>query len=313
MNSMESAGTRQQTAIKRGYFNIERKRMAWGIVFVTPILLFLAAFMAYPIISVFIYSFTSWDGIGQMKFIGLENFTKIFQSKEFWTVIKNNLYFMVIGVPVWTVTPLLVAIFLYEEVKGYKFFRTAFLLPTVLSAVVVGILFRAFFDYHGPINAVFKELGLDFLAIQWLASGKTAIPIIVMAINWAGFGSAVLIFLAGMASVSPSVYESSYLDGANWWQRLFHITIPMINNVTQFVIVLNIISSFTSLFNYVFVITNGGPGYESTVIEFLIYLKAFRSNQLGYACALAVILFFIVLLISKLQMKAFLKPEDWRE
>ena len=313
MTNEEIDSSRLRYQLQPRFFNIERKRMVWGIIFVSPILLFLAAFMLYPIISVFAYSFTSWDGMHSIKFVGLENYSKIFQSRDFWTVIKNNLYFLVVGVPVWTIFPLVIGIILYEEIKGFNFFRTSFLLPTVLSAAVVGILFRAFFDYNGPINIILRSLGLDFLAIQWLASGTTSIPIIIIAINWAGFGSAVLIFLAGMASISPSIYESSYLDGANWFQRLWYVTLPMINNVTQFVIVLNIISAFTSLFSYVFVVTNGGPGYESTVIEYLIYLKAFRSNQFGYACALAVILFLIVLIISRLQMKAFLKPEDWRE
>lgn len=295
------------------FFSLERTRMKWGMVFAAPILLFIAAFMVYPILSVFAYSLTSWDGMGEIRFVGLENFKDIFNSSEFWTVIRNNFYFLLVGVPVWTVFPLIIAILLYEEVKGFRFFRTAFLLPTVLSAAIVGILFKALFAYDGPINVVLRAVGLHAIAIPWLGSGSTSIPIIVLTINWAGFGTAVLIFLAGMASISPSIYESSRLDGANWRQRLFYITLPMINNVTQFVIVLNIISAFTSLFNYVFVMTNGGPGYESTVMEYMIYIKAFRSNQLGYACALAVILFLIVLLISKIQMKAFLRPEDWRE
>lgn len=291
---------------------LQNQKARWGIAFVTPILIFLLVFMLYPIVSVFRYSLTSWDGISAMHYIGLQNYRDILTSLDFWRVIKNNFIFLILGVPIWTIFPLLIALLLYDDIAGHRFFQTVFLLPTVLSAAIIGVLVRGFFDYEGPINAMLNAIGLHALAIQWLAQGSTSIPIIALTVNWAGFGSAILIFLSGMAAIDPSMYEAVYLDGANWWQRVFYITLPMINNIVQFVIVLNIISAFTALFNYVFVITNGGPGYQSTVIEFLIYLKAFQSNQFGYACALAAILFLIVLIISRLQLSVT-KQEDWRE
>lgn len=277
-------------------------KQRWGRIFVAPAMVFIVCFMLIPIISVFFLSFTSWDGISAVQFIGLANYGQIAADRSFWAVIQNNFVFMLLGTPIWTVTPLILAALLYEEIKGFSFFRTIFLFPTVLSASIVGIIFKSFFSFQGPMNTILRAMGLDGLAIDWFASGSTAIPLIVGIMNWAGFGSVVLIFLSAMSSIDPSVYESAVLDGAGWWTRFFKITLPMIYNVTMFVVVLNIISSFTSLFNYIFVMTNGGPGYETTVMEFLIYTKAFRSNQFGYACALAVILFVIVAVLSAVSL-----------
>ena len=291
------------------YYRMKRR---WGKIFVTPAVIFLLALMLLPIVSVFILAFTSWDGMSEINFIGVSNFQSIFSDENFWQVLKNNFIFMFIGTPVWTITPLVVAALIYSGIKGAGFFRSVFLFPTVLATSVIGIVFKAFFGLSGPMNELFKLIGLDFLAINWLGSGSTAIPLIVMIINWAGFGSATLIFLAGMSSIDPEVYESALLDGAGWWTRFFRITLPMIFNVTMFVIILNVIASFTSLFNYVFTMTNGGPGYETTVMEYLIYLSAFRSNRFGYACALSVILFVVIMVIS-IVLQSFNKRRDWMD
>ncbi|MBJ6361491.1 carbohydrate ABC transporter permease [Paenibacillus sp. GCM10012307] len=277
----------------------------WGYVFIAPILLFLLIFLVFPIVQVAYYSLTSWDGRGAASWVGLQNYVELFRSKEFWTVLKNNLYFLLVGVPVWTIFPLLIAVLLHEEVKGWKFFKSAFFFPSVLSTAVVGVLFTAFLNYNGPFNEILRSVGLDALALDWLAQGTTSIPAIILIINWAGFGSAVLIYLAGLSSVPNDVQESAVLDGAGWFRRLFYITIPMIKSVIQLNILLNIIYAFTSLFSYIFVMTSGGPGYESTVIEYLLYRKAFQSNEVGSASALAIIMFAIVFVISRLQARLF--------
>lgn len=290
---------------KRNETTLQSAEARWGYVFVAPIVLFLVCFLAIPIIQVSYYSFTSWDGMGAAEWIGIRNYVEIFNSKEFWVVLRNNLYFLVVGVPVWTIFPLVIAVLLHEEVKGWKFFKSAFFFPSVLSTAVVGVLFTAFLKYNGPLNEILRSIGLGSLAIDWLAQGSTSIPSIIFIINWAGFGAATLIYLAGLSTVPSDVHESAVLDGATWLKRLRHITIPMIMPVIQLNIVLNIIYAFTSLFSYIFVMTSGGPGYESTVIEYLLFRKAFQSNEAGMASALAVIMFLIVFAISRLQLRLF--------
>jgi len=295
-------------AVKRS--SLDRSNRRWGMAFLVPILLFLVLFMAYPVVSVIYYSFTSWNGMGKVDFVGFANFADIFTSREFWQVFRNNLYFLLVGVPVWTLFPLVIAIVLFEQVRGSGFFKSAFFFPSIFSPVIVGLLFKNFFAYDGPINVILRALGLDRLALEWLASGATSIPIIIIVINWAGFGAATLIYLAGMSTIDISILESARLDGASWLRRLTAIMLPMIRRVVQLQIVLNIIYAFTQLFSYVFVMTNGGPGYESTVVEYFIYMKAFRSNQLGYACAIAMFLFVVVLAVSLFQQRLFARRED---
>lgn len=288
----ESKGMSEKTAQK-----------VWGYAFVTPALLILAIFMLLPIIQIFFYSVTNWNGAVKASFIGIKNYVDIFNNPDFYTVLKNNLVILILGVPLWTVFPLLIAMILYEEIKGYKFFKTVYFFPSVLSIVIVGTLFKTFFGYVGPVNMLLRSLGLEEWALEWLAQGTTSLPIIVLAVNWAGFGSAVLIYLAAMSAIDPSTHEAAQLDGANWLQKSVYVTLPGIRNVVQFTIVLNIIHAFSQMFSYVLVMTNGGPGYESTVLEYFIYLKGFKAGDMGYASALSVILFGMVCLINALQSR----------
>lgn len=273
----------------------------WGYVFVIPALVILVIFMLVPILEVFYYSLTDWNGMTSSSFVGLDNFKAIFSNPDFYTVLKNNMVILILGVPLWTIFPLVIATFLYEEIKGFKFFKTVYFFPSVLSIVIVGTIFKSLFGYTGPINQVLKIIGLDQFVINWFGHGSTSLPIIVSAVNWAGFGSAILIYLAGMSAIDPCVYEAAQLDGVTWWQKTRYITLPLTKNVIEFTIVLNIIHAFSQMFSYVLVMTSGGPGYESTVLEYFIYLRGFRAGEMGYASALSVILFMIVLAISLLQ------------
>lgn len=281
----------------------------WGYAFVMPALLILGIFMLLPIVQIFFYSVTDWNGAAKASFIGVKNYIDIFNNPDFYTVLKNNLIILILGVPLWTIFPLVIAMIIYEEIKGYKFFKTVYFFPSVLSIVIVGTLFKTFFGYVGPVNMILRSLGLEKWALEWLAQGITSLPIIVLAVNWAGFGSAVLIYLAAMSAIDTSTHEAAQLDGANWWQKSIYITLPGIRNVVQFTIVLNIIHAFSQMFSYVLVMTNGGPGYESTVLEYFIYLKGFKAGDMGYASALSVILFVMVCIINVLQSRMG-KKED---
>ncbi len=277
------------------------KKQIEGLLYIAPALSLYTVFVLIPILCVFVYSTMKWDGMGPMTFIGLENFRNIFTSSEFWTAISNNLKFLLLGVPLWTIFPLIVAVLLHEEVKGWKFFKSAYFFPTVISTAVLSTLFKTFFSYNGPVNSIMAVFGLE--PFEWFAHGNIAIGLITIAVNWMGFGSAVLIFLAGMANFSSEVFEAADLDGASWWRRLFSITMPLLKPTLQFVVMLNIMSVFCGLFGFVFMITGGGPGYETTVLEYLLYLKAFRLHDMGYASALSVVLFAIVIGITILQRK----------
>lgn len=283
------------------------KKQLEGWLFILPAIVLFTIFVLYPVCNVFIYSFMQWDGMRAMTFIGLENFQKIFNSPEFWIALQNNAKFLILGVPLWTVFPMLIAVLLNEEVQGWKFFKSVYFFPTIVSAAVMATLFKTFFMYAGPVNKILAIFGLE--AIEWFANGDIAIGLIVFVINWVGFGAAVLIFLAGMANFSKEVFEAAELDGAGWWQKFFHISIPMLKPTLKYVIMLNVMAAFTGMFGYIFMMTGGGPGYESTVIEYLLYTKAFKLHDMGYASALSVVLFAIVVVITLLQF-ALSKDKD---
>lgn len=271
----------------------------WG--FALPALIVFIIFVILPVISVFVRSFMNWDGMGQATWCGFENYVEIFTSPEFWVAIINNLKFLIIGVPIWTIFPLVVAVLLHEEVKGWKFFRSAFFFPTVISGAVVASLFRSFFLYSGPVNEFLNRIGIE--SIDFFALPNVAIFLIILAVTWVGFGSTVLIFLAGMSNFSVEYFEAAELDGASWWQKFTKLTIPLLKPTLTFVIMLNIMAAFAGIFGYVFLMTGGGPGYSTTVVEYLLYTKAFKLHDFGYAAALSVVMFIIVVTIALIQSR----------
>jgi multiple sugar transport system permease protein len=247
----------------------------------------------------FALSFTDYDGFSKLRFTGLRNYILFFTSKELLQVLGNNLYFIVLGIPLITFVPLLIAMLIYSEIPGFKIFRLIYIFPRVLSVVIIGILFRSIFSYHGPLNEFLKAIGLGFIVREWFGSGLTAIPIVVLAKLWHSIGINMLIYLAGMASIPPEIYESADLDGFNWWQKIVYITLPMIKSVFEFIVFLALITMLASLFDLTFTITDGGPGYESTTLEYFIYIKGFQVNELGYACMVSVLLFALVIALTR--------------
>jgi ABC-type sugar transport system permease subunit len=204
---------------------------------------------------------------------------------------------------------LLSAILLFERIRGWKFFRLIFFLPNVLSVAVIGLMFKNFFGYDGAVNQLLGVFGRE--PTQFFIDADYSIAIIVLALVWSGFGFQSLLLLAGLTSINPAVFEAAAIDGAGWWRRLWSITLPNIRRVLGFVFIINILYVFSGLFGFVFVMTAGGPGYETTTIDYLVYLRAFSSNNLGSGSALAVVLFLFIGLLTLFQNKVFkLGKED---
>jgi ABC-type sugar transport system permease subunit len=274
---------------------------AFAYLAILPALLVLGALMLYPIAYSFYLSFTRSDGV-TFTWVGLDNYASLLQDEDFWRVLLNNFIFL-LSVPLILIASLICAVLMYEQVWGWKAFRVIFFVPSVISTVVIGLLFRNFFAYDGPVNQLLALVGVD--AIDWMGSGQTAIAVIVLALVWSSFGYGMLILLAGLASIDPHVYEAARLDGASWGQRARDITLPLIAKPMRFLSIINVIYTFTSLFGFIFVMTSGGPGYETTTVDYFIYLKAFAGFDLGAGAALAVLLFLIVLALTVVQFRMF--------
>jgi len=277
-----------------------------GTLAVLPSFVIVAGFMAFPVMFAFYISFTKTNGL-TYDWRGLDNYIAIFSDPIVHQVFLNNFKFL-ISVPLVIFSALVCSILLFEQFKGWKFFRVIFFLPNVLSVAVIGLIFRNAFGYDGAVNQFLGLFGNE--PMQFFIDSNYSILIIILALVWSGFGYQSLLLLAGLTSINPAVFEAAAIDGAGWWRRLWSITLPNIRKVLGFVFIINILYTFASLFGFVFVITAGGPGYETTTIDFLVYLRAFSSNNLGSGAALAVLLFFFIGLLTLLQNRVFRLQKD---
>lgn len=275
---------------------------------ILPALVLILGLMLYPIIYAVFVSFNRTVNGIQFTWIGLDNYTRLLQDPTLWRVLANNFIFL-ISVPLILIASLLCATLVYEEAWGWRFFRVVFFLPSVISTVVIGTLFRQLFRYEGPINQILILLGGQ--PIDWLARGNTSMYVIILVLVWSGFGYGMLILLSAMSSIDPAIFESSRLDGATWWQRMRYITVPLIAKVLAFLAVINVIYTFLSLFGLIFVLTSGGPGYETTTLDYFIFLKAFSGFDFGQAAALALMLAVITLALTVIQLRVARFGEEY--
>lgn len=282
-----------------------------AVLCVTPVILIILLIRAYPIVESLSKSLTSWDGLSPARWVGFDNFISIFGDREFWVSLSNNLL-LLLHIPLKLLAGLIFALLLYEEVVGWKIFRSISFFPQVVSAAIIGYLFSILFSYEGPINLILRAAGLESFAIEWMGERASGILVMVICLIWQGIGYQALLITGGLSSISPSLFEAARIEGANYWQRLFKIVLPMLIRVVEYLFVMNVAWVFTGLFPFVFSLTKGGPGYSTSTIDFMIYTKAFiQGNNYGIPCALSVILLIIVLAFTVVQMNAANKVDDW--
>jgi multiple sugar transport system permease protein len=290
---------------------ISRSKALQGILSIIPVIIIISFIRLYPMIAAIYRSFTNWDGLYRNDWVGLKNYIDIFTNSPFWTLLRNNMV-MLISVPLQVVIGLIVAVLLYEEVAGWRFFRAIIYVPQIISAVTIGFLFRIAFGLDGPINIVLRKIGLGFLAIEWLGNTATALFVLVLCLTWFSIGWQAIVILGGMSKISPSVFEAAKLDGANFWQRTFYIVVPMISRTIEYAVIMSMVWTFTSIFAFIYSITNGGPGYETSTIDYMIYTKFYQaSSNYGFACGLAVILLIIILIFTIAEMRFTNKVSEW--
>ncbi|MBW7456265.1 carbohydrate ABC transporter permease [Paenibacillus sepulcri] len=278
-----------------------RRESLHGYLSLLPAFILLAVFIGYPTLNTFYHSFTEWDGVSS-RFVGWDNFLRIIHSGDLLLMLRNNLIFL-LSVPGILILSLIVSVLLFEEVPGWRFFRSVYYLPTILSSVVIGFLIKSMFASKGIVNSLLEDIGLGHLVVDWLNYVPTEFMILIFCFYWQTLGQGTLIFLSGMSTISGEIYEAVIMDGASFRQRLFKITIPLLYPTLFYFTCINVIYVFVGMFGLVYSITGGGPGYETTPIEFMIYLQAFQSGNMGYASALSLFLFVIVVLITWVQLK----------
>jgi ABC-type sugar transport system permease subunit len=268
-----------------------RFRKIEPFLFLAPALLVLLFVFGIPTFQLFVLSFQR-KSQGQMVFAGLTNYKLIFLDDVFIQAIQHN-GTLLICVPIMVIAALILAIFLFERIRGWQFYRTTLFLPYLLPISVVGLVFSYLFQFSGVLNTILNGLGLKFLALDWLGSTKLVLPTLMFVIIWKEMGFGVILFLARLMSVDEELYDAAKIDGANWWQLHLNITIPQLSTVIEFFSVISVVTMLSWVFNYVYVMTGGGPGHASTVTELYIYLMAFQNNNMNIAAAVSILLLLV--------------------
>jgi len=267
----------------------------------------IGVFFAIPVASALLLSFTDFDiySIGDFKstrFVGLKNYADLMAMPLFWQALRNTLYFVMVGGPLSAAASLAAALLVHSRLTRLKpFFRSAFFAPWVTTLVAVALVWR--YIYHpqyGLLNAGLGLLGLG--PVDWLGDPHWAMPSIILLSVWKNFGYNMLVFLAGLSSIPEELYEAAALDGAGAWNRLRHITLPMLGPTFVFVGVVTMIASF-QIFSEPYVMTQGGPLKSTTTLVLLMYEQGFRWWRLGLAAAIAVVLFLLTLGGTLLQLR----------
>jgi multiple sugar transport system permease protein len=243
---------------------------------------------------------------GDMKWVGLANYKTLFQDDIFRKVLWNTLYYSVVSVPLGIMMSLLLAVFLNQKLKFMRFYRAAFFMPVISSFVAVAVIWQWIYNPDfGLLNYFLSWFGID--GPSWLTSSVWAMPAIILTSVWKNLGYNMLIFLAGLQGISESYYEAADIDGAKWYTKFWHITVPLLSPTTFFVTVTSIIGSF-QVFDAVYLMTQGGPARATSVLVHYIYQTAFQYLDIGYASAMAYILFFLVLIVTLIQ---FARQKKW--
>ncbi|MEZ4833966.1 MAG: sugar ABC transporter permease [Caldilineaceae bacterium] len=250
------------------------------------------AFDAIPIVSGFYHSFTKWNAMGDARWIGVNNYAEALNRDPlFWKSVSNTLYYIGLSVPLGIVAAFVLAMMLNSRVRGMTIYRTIYYLPSVVPIVAAVIVWVFIFEARrGILNWAIELVGLK--PIRWLADPDWAMMALIIMSLW-GIGATMIIFLAGLQSISQEMYEAAEVDGANGMQKLFRITIPLMTPTIFFTLILNLVNAFQS-FSNAFILTGGGPNNATLLYMIHIYTNAFGYFRMGYASALSALLFVVV-------------------
>jgi len=282
-----------------------KKRKITGYFFIAPSFIGMTVFMLVPFVLAIVMSFTEWNhlqGLSSMQFKGIENYTRAFTDKWFISSLQNNLVYSFIGAPISVVLALVVAVFLNDRVYLKKVLRALYFFPYITNGLAVYYVWMLLFQpKNGPINMILYQLGVETLP-KWLMSTDWALPALIIINIWATVGYNVIIYIANIQNISSDIYEAAEIDGATGWQRTRYITFPLLTPSTFFLLTTGIINSF-KVFGIVSALTQGGPVRSTSVIAYYAYVTAFRYYDMGYAAAMSVMLFLLILAVTLVQWK----------
>lgn len=283
--------------------NRQRRNKAFtGYLFVSPWIVGFLVFGLYPIIMSFYYSLCHYDVLRIPKYIGWQNYSALLGSDPyFWKSIWNTLVYSVLRIPLSITGSLLLAVLVNNAVRGLRVFRTIYFMPSIVTGVVLSVLWMWMFNpQYGLINNFLAFFGLP--GPLWLQSARWSKPALALMSLWSVGGGRMLVFLAALQGIPDQLYEAVDLDGGSWWHRFRHVTVPMLSPVIFLWTVIEVIFSF-QIFTEAYVMTKGGPLDSTLFYNLYLYFKAFDDFQMGYASALAWLLLIIILVVTAIQFK----------
>ncbi|MDE2743703.1 MAG: sugar ABC transporter permease [Gemmatimonadota bacterium] len=279
-----------------------------GYLFISPWILGMVLFALGPILASFGLAFTRWNLFTEPEYVGWANFQKLAHDPLFYKSVFNTIYYTVFAVPLGLVLALGLAMLVNHRLRGVNFFRTAFFLPNVVAGIAMLLLWKWLFDPNfGLINLFLDWTGLmaalEWIGIgrpQWISSRAGAMPGLVFMSIW-GLGGSMMIFLAGLQNIPRELIEAAELDGAGPWKRFRYVTVPLLTPTIFFLTMVGVIGSL-QVFNQAYVMTQGGPAHATLFYVLYLFQTAFERFQMGYACAMALVLFIITLIVSLIQL-----------
>lgn len=274
-----------------------------GYLFVMPWILGFFLFTLLPMVFSAILSLCEWDivtGLSTIEFVGLENFTGMFKDPKFWQSLKVTFKFCLITIPCYQIVSLFVAFLLAMDIKGMKIFRVVYFLPSIIPTIAATMIWTRIFAQDGILNKSLSVIGIKGPA--WLTDRNTALSALMIMGLW-GMGNTIIIYLSGLQGVSEELKEAARVDGAKGWQIFFKITVPMISPTIFFNVVMAVIGSF-QYFTQAYVMTEGGPMQSTLFYNLYLYQKAYKEYQMGYASAMAWVMFIIIMLFTMLVIKS---------
>ena len=283
----------------------KRDERVAAYIFVAPAVILLIAFLVVPMIYTVYFSGFKYQIMGPdaMKFIGLENYQKLFSDKNFWLALKNTVYFTVIVVPCQCVLALALALLVSKKFRGVAVFRTMYFAPQLTSMVVISVLWSVLYNANpntGLINSILVSLGMS--PIKFLSDASTAMNSIIFMSAWQGAGYQMMIFLAGLQGIPRDQYEAASVDGATKFKQFLYITIPGLKGTIKYVIMITMIQAM-KLFTQPYIMTQGGPKNSTKTLVYYIYTQGFQKGNFGYACSIAAVFFVIVVCMSMAMKK----------
>ncbi len=302
MSNVTAKAAPKREKIKYSKMFLREERWAWLFI-IAPFVGFLC-FMGYPIIFAIIASMSKWTGINSMldNMCGLDNYIAIVQDEKFWKSMGTTIIYM-IGIPIGMALGLVIAMGMNRKIPGIRIFTTIYYIPVISSLVAVSILWAWVFNYdYGLFNSIIKFLTGQH-GPNWLGDEHIVKLAMIIFMTWKGLGTSVILYLAGLQNIPKDYYEAAMLDGANGWQKFKNITFPLVSPVTFYILITSLIGGFQVFVEVQVMTTNGGTNYGAATIVYYLYDKAFSNAQLGYGCALAVILAIIIFIITAINFK----------